>query len=169
MPTNKVRIDVPMTIMWNKKSNRRHFLKHLIDTNSFSTILEVGVRDGRTTFHLLDQCPTIKKYYGVDTNISLFYNDTIANKYNDKLIAIQGMSQDVHHKIDDASCDLIFIDADHSYPAVKQDIINYTPKLKPGGILSGHDIDFPGVNQAVNEMLENYDVGPNNVWFTRQS
>ena len=167
MPYTKLK--VPMTIEWHSKPNRKHFLKHLIDSNQFKTVLEVGVRDGRTTFHLLNQCKSIEKYYAVDMNIDLFYTNKVEKRYGERLTAIEGMSQDVHHKIDDASCDLIFIDADHSYPAVKQDIINYTPKLKQGGILSGHDIDFPGVNQAVNEMLKNYDVGPNNVWFTRQS
>jgi predicted O-methyltransferase YrrM len=164
---SSIKINVPMTIDWDRKPNRKHFLKHLIDSNKFETVLEVGVRDGRTTFHLLNQCRTIKKYWAVDMNIDLFYSKKVAQAYGDKLVAIEGMSQDVHHKIEDGSCDIIFIDADHSYPAVKQDIINYRPKLKPGGILSGHDIDFPGVNQAVNEMLENYDVGPNNVWFVR--
>jgi len=156
-----------MTIAWDSKPNRKHFLKYLIDSNKFQTIVEVGVRDGRTMFHLLQNCNSIQKYYAIDTNIDSFYNDKIKEVYKSKLIAINGSSHDVHHKIEDASCDLIFIDADHSYPAVKQDIINYRPKLKPGGILSGHDIDFPGVNQAVNEMLENYDVGPNNVWFVQ--
>ena len=156
-----------MTITWDHKSNRKHFLKHLIDTHNLTNIVEVGVRDGRTTFHLLEQCPHIQKYYAIDSNINLFFNDQIKQKYGEKLIAINGLSQQVHQKVPNASCDLVFIDADHSYPAVKQDIINYRPKLKPGGILSGHDIDFPGVNQAVNEMLENYDVGPNNVWFVR--
>ena len=163
MPYTK--LTVPMTIAWDSKPNRKHFLKHLIDSNKFQTIVEVGVRDGRTMFHLLQNCNSIQKYYAIDTNIDLFHNDKIKEAYKNKLIAINGSSHDVHHKIEDASCDLIFTDADHSYPAVKQDIINYRPKLKPGGILSGHDIDFPGVNQAVNEMLENYDVGPNNVWF----
>ena len=161
----KIRLNVPMTISWDHKSNRKHFLKHLISINNFSTVLEIGVRDGRTTFHLLDTCPTIKNYTAIDKDISLFYNKEIAKKYT-KLNPIQGYSNLVHTQIKDAYFDLIFIDADHSYSAVKQDIINYQPKLKQGGILSGHDIDFPGVNQAVNEMLDQYDVGPNNVWFT---
>ena len=60
----------------------------------------------------------------------------------------------------------MFIDADHSYEWVKKDIAAYKPKLKKGGWLTGHDIDFPGVNRAVNEVIVKYDVGPNNVWLT---
>ena len=62
---------------------------------------------------------------------------------------------------------MFLIDASHDYHSVKGDIEYYTSKLKPNGWLCGHDIDFPGVNKAVNELLpNNFDNGPNNVWFT---
>ena len=54
----------------------------------------------------------------------------------------------------DASCDVIFIDGDHSEPAVKADIISWLPKVKPGGVLCGHDIDEPGVANAVNACFD---------------
>lgn len=161
-------IKVPMTIEWANKPNRKHFLKHLINTNKFETIVEVGVRDGRTTFYLLEQCPTIKRYYAIDTNTSLFDKKEEAIKFKDKLVAIQGFSFDVANQINELA-DIVFIDADHSYESVKKDIKAYTPKVKKGGILSGHDIDFPGVNKAVNELISKYDVGPNNVWFLNVS
>lgn len=56
----------------------------------------------------------------------------------------------------DKSLDLVFIDADHSYSAVRDDIAAWWPKLKIGGIMIGHDYACPrdqdyGVIQAVNE------------------
>ena len=56
---------------------------------------------------------------------------------------------------DDASLDFVFIDADHSYEAVKEDIIAWWPKVKPGGIISGHDYHMgaPGVMNATNELF----------------
>lgn len=51
----------------------------------------------------------------------------------------------------DGSVDFVFIDADHEYPAVAADISAWTPKLKPGGVIAGHDIDLPGVRRAVAE------------------
>lgn len=161
------RLSIPMTIEWNEKSNRKHFLKHLIDENQYKTIIEVGVRDGRTTFHLLDNCESIETYYAIDSDISLFYSNDVKEKYKDKLIPIRGLSHTVHKNIPNDSVDLVFIDANHSYEYVKNDIIDYKPKIRLGGILSGHDIDYPGVNKAVNEMIEKYDVGPNYVWFLK--
>ncbi len=37
--------------------------------------------------------------------------------------------------------DIIFIDGDHRYSAVKQDILDWLPKLKEGGLLCGHDAE----------------------------
>ena len=57
--------------------------------------------------------------------------------------------------------DLVFIDADHSYEAVKQDIANWKPKIKAGGILAGHDYLWEGPRKAT----EGMNVHPaNNIW-----
>jgi predicted O-methyltransferase YrrM len=41
----------------------------------------------------------------------------------------------------DASLDLVFLDGDHSYSQVRQDIQAWLPKVRPGGVLCGHDCD----------------------------
>jgi predicted O-methyltransferase YrrM len=160
------RLNITMTIPWEGKANRKHFLRHLIEKNNFKTMAEVGVRDGRTTFYLLDHCPNLI-IYAIDMSIKEFYNKEIANRYKNRLIAIEAKSEVAADRIADNSLDLVFIDANHSYDYVKKDIIKYTPKLKESGMLTGHDIDYPGVNQAVNEMIEHYDVGPNYVWIKK--
>jgi hypothetical protein len=48
MKTN--RLNVPVTIQWEGKTNRKHFLKYLIEKNNFKTMAEVGVRDGQNYF-----------------------------------------------------------------------------------------------------------------------
>ena len=55
----------------------------------------------------------------------------------------------------DESLDAVFIDADHSYEAVKMDIQNWMPKVRKGGILAGHDYNsaWSGVVRAVNEIF----------------
>ena len=156
------KLNIARTVEWTSKPNRKYFLRHLIETNSFTSMCEVGVRDGRTTFYLLDKIPTLK-IYAVDLDAKLFYNDTVKQKYKDRLIPIQGNSGNVADKI--PNVDLVFIDADHSYKGCYKDIKVYSPKVNKGGILSGHDIDFLGVNKAVKELVKTYDVGPNNVWF----
>jgi predicted O-methyltransferase YrrM len=43
---------------------------------------------------------------------------------------------------DNRSFDLVFIDADHSYEAAKADISAWRSKVRPGGILCGHDCEL---------------------------
>jgi hypothetical protein len=53
----------------------------------------------------------------------------------------------------DASCALVYVDADHAYEAVREDIVHWWPKLVPGGIMAFHDFLNPayGVRRAVEE------------------
>lgn len=57
----------------------------------------------------------------------------------------------------DKSLDFVFIDASHEYAHVLLDIDAWLPKVKPGGILAGHDYtpSWPGVVKAVNERFKN--------------
>ena len=41
----------------------------------------------------------------------------------------------------------------------------WIPKLKNGGWMIGHDINYPSVEAAVREVIGKYEVGPDNVWF----
>lgn len=54
------------------------------------------------------------------------------------------------------SLDFVYIDADHSYNAVLSDLIMWYPKIKKGGILSGHDFTDTtyGVRKAVFEFCK---------------
>ena len=72
------------------------------------------------------------------------------------------------------SLDFVFLDADHTYNAVRNDLAAWVNKLKPGGVLCGHDYDHPqfpewGVKRAVDEFcaLHGYklELGKNYTWF----
>lgn len=55
--------------------------------------------------------------------------------------------------VEDGWADFVFIDAAHSYDAVRQDIQAWGPKVREGGWLGGHDYHpaHPGVIKAVDE------------------
>jgi hypothetical protein len=53
---------------------------------------------------------------------------------------------------------LVFIDADHTYESITSDIQSWLPKVKVGGIISGHDYNHPPVKQAVHELLNVFGV-----------
>lgn len=52
---------------------------------------------------------------------------------------------------DDASIDYLFIDAGHQYHEVKADLEAWVCKVKPGGIVAGHDFNQVPVETAVRE------------------
>lgn len=58
-----------------------------------------------------------------------------------------------HRLVPDGWADFVFIDAGHSYQAVRADIAEWLPKVKPGGWFGGHDYHegHPGVIEAVHE------------------
>jgi hypothetical protein len=76
-------------------------------------------------------------------------------------------SEEASKKFEDKSLDFVFLDASHEYEDIKSDIQNWLPKVKPGGIIAGHDyyVDgydwFPGVKQAVNEELVGFEAREN--------
>lgn len=160
----KDRLSVPVTVPFEGK--RKQFLKYLIEQHNFNTMIEVGIDTGKTTFFLLDNIPNLT-IYAVDKDINKFYTSDVKERYRERLIPLQGLSHVVADKIKDGIADIVFIDADHSYESVKRDIEKYSPKLKIGGLLTGHDIDYPGVNQAVTEVIKDFDVGPNYVWIKK--
>lgn len=68
------------------------------------------------------------------------------------------------------SVDTVYIDADHWYASVCKDIRTWLPKIKVGGIISGHDYNDerwrPEVNRAVDELLGEPDaVFPDCTWM----
>lgn len=73
---------------------------------------------------------------------------------------IKKRSMDAVKDFEDESLDFVFIDADHSYSAVKEDIREWSKKVRSGGIVSGHDYYvFPhsgnrGVIDAVDEYVK---------------
>jgi len=74
---------------------------------------------------------------------------------------------------EDESLDFVFIDADHTYEGCKGDIKAWYPKVKKGGLVSGHDFDNPnyptwGVRKAVEEMNLPYELGDHFTWFVRK-
>ena len=69
------------------------------------------------------------------------YQQTMDNirGFEDRGIMIRGTSKVTSEIFEDESLDFIFIDANHAYDFVVEDINLWFPKLKKGGIFSGHD------------------------------
>ncbi|HEX6813685.1 MAG TPA: class I SAM-dependent methyltransferase [Planctomycetota bacterium] len=67
----------------------------------------------------------------------------------------QGMSHE-HAAAWQQPIDLLFLDGDHGYDAVRRDVLDWAPKIRPGGWLCMHDVVHPvhtGPRRVVDEIL----------------
>ena len=71
----------------------------------------------------------------------------------EKIFKYKMRSEDAVNLFSDGSLDLVYIDGCHTYECVKQDILLWSPKIKSGGYISGHDFGREDVKIAVNEIL----------------
>lgn len=60
-------------------------------------------------------------------------------RFGDRVQIVRASGRDAAHHIPDESLDFVYIDANHAYSAVISDLYDWYPKVRPGGILSGHD------------------------------
>lgn len=170
-------------------SRRYWWLIDQILHNKYTIGAEIGCKIGATSYRLLSFCPKLKlicvDLWDADPKVLSdealdVYQDWNFNKikrkfnldikpFRHRVTELRGISWEMADEVKDNSLDFIFIDADHAYESVKKDIMAWTPKLKPGGLLSGHDLDHSGVEQAVNELLTNVvDTGVNQVWYCKK-
>lgn len=77
-------------------------------------------------------------------------------KYKNKIKWIKEKSADAAELIADNSLDFIYIDGDHAYKFMTEDISLYYPKVKEGRLFSGHDYNYESVKKAVNEFVNKH-------------
>ena len=91
-------------------------------------------------------------------NMEAVYHE-IKDRYAevDNIHVIRGKSLDFLNIQSNDSFDMIYVDADHSYNAVKNDLILALSKVKDGGYLAGHDyIPNYEVRYAVDDFCNEY-------------
>lgn len=128
---------------------------------------EIGVLKGETSVTILDKCPNVKRYIGIDPykgyfdvdhektgdDMMNFMKTAQANltTYQDRFEFILESSDDAAAKIEDGSLNFVLIDGFHTYEQTKLDLTNYYPKLKDGGLMWVHDYNNEEVGRAVME------------------
>ena len=140
------------------------------------TLVEVGVAYGRSLAYLAQMAILAEKavrILGVDVwegntpdagpnNLFIMQAECISEMQRhaphayERVTLIKGPSTDVATSIVSGRPSFVFIDASHAYPDVLADIAAWTPRLREGGVIAGHDHSpsYPGVERAVSEYFE---------------
>jgi predicted O-methyltransferase YrrM len=79
-----------------------------------------------------------------------------------------GESSEMWRKMGHLRFDMVWIDADHSYEKVREDIRLWSCYLDKDGLLCGHDAEYPGVSRAINELVPGHQIFKHQescIWF----
>lgn len=76
--------------------------------------------------------------------------------HKDRAVVLRGLSDQMAVRVPIGSLDFLHVDGAHDYLSVKRDLVAWYPRMKRGGIVSGHDYLNPayGVHEAANEFAK---------------
>ena len=118
----------------------------------FKVGVEVGVEQGLYSEVLCRANPNLHLYcvdaweaysgyrdHVGEDKLKDFYDKTSERLAPYNVTLIKKFSMDAIKDFEDESLDFVYIDANHELPWVIDDIFHWDKKVKPGGIVSGHD------------------------------
>jgi hypothetical protein len=155
--------------------SKRNDIIPMLEKLKWKTAIEVGVQKGLFAKKMLDNWPSCTEYKLVDLwgqeegyqepgnhskdfhSMALGQTKRRVKPYNDKVEFFVMRSTDASKHLEDQHFDFVYLDARHDYCAVAEDIAHYWPKVRPGGILAGHD--FIDAQYALDRLGENENWG----------
>jgi hypothetical protein len=142
-------------------------IPNLIKERGYKTGIEIGVFAGGHAERILNS--GIDKLYGVDPykmynpgmpglesqeDWNLLHDFVMLRLKGENYIHYRYESNTAFNMLKNKLFDFVFIDGLHTYEQLKQDLENYNPLVKKGGIIACHDYAhpyFPELTTCINE------------------
>jgi predicted O-methyltransferase YrrM len=145
--------------------NFYRWVVEMIPNNAY--LAEVGVADGRGVIMLasfMNQAGKACTIWAVDDfsygqdNQRKVFEDNVRNCGETTIVTMDMDSLTASTRSQDEQFDMVFIDSSHLYEFTRAEIMLWFHKVKPNGILAGHDyLDADernaGVKKAVDELI----------------
>lgn len=144
--------------------------------------VEIGSYRGRSTVAIGRSLGNGALLYCVDTwqgdlydtedlNVDLYsiwLGNVLGHAFARPIVPIRQPSARASELFATSSIDWVFIDGSHLFEHISKDIALWLPKLRPGGIISGHDYvdDCPGVIGAVDNSFPERSI-EDKIWWAR--
>jgi len=153
----KVHQDVPLKENHTRNCrvlpNRTILLDHMPKQG---VIAEVGVAEGEFSYDIMKRCAP-KKLHLIDAWDSERFEPGLKRveaqffeSISSGVIEInRGLSTDVLQRFDDGYFDWVYIDTDHSYETTRKELALSARKVKPGGLIAGHDFTTGNPSRAL--------------------
>ena len=141
-------------LRFDRKGRYREWKDYMIKYNC-QTVCELGVRQGFNFGFMVEQQPKLGVAVDVwlddgtiGTNDACYDQSGLDAQYErvknwakDKpfIQIVRKYTTEAVKDFPDEFFDFIFIDANHTYEGISQDLVDWWPKVKPGGVFSGHD------------------------------
>lgn len=149
--------------------NRKELAKYFKELG-FKVGAEVGVAQGYYSEVLCQENSDLKLYcidyweyykeyidYRKKSTFNNLYEEAVTRLKPYDCILIKKRSMDAVKDFKDESLDFVYIDAHHGYEYIKEDIEEWSKKVKKKGIVSGHDYyKMPSGNVGVIKAVDEY-------------
>lgn len=121
-------------------NNRKELPDLLVEKNLNGIGIEIGVKTGKFSDIILKRSK-LKTLISLDSwNNALDMQEAFKRLgRRSRSVCIRANSNAGVNIFQDNFFDFIYIDANHVFKHIDQDLRNWWPKLKPGGLISGHD------------------------------
>lgn len=123
------------------------------EISSPKVVVELGSNVGRWCHEILIRFPTIERFYAVDVWLDVESFEGWKQNVNDpRAIPLRGKTDVMSNKVNE-SVDILYVDACHEYKAAYRDLLTWTPKVRPGGLIILDDYNDWRVKEAVKRFL----------------
>lgn len=169
--------------MRRERNNMRwHWLANMCLAHNLRHGAELGTKEGKLPGHLfrvgaVDSMFVVDLFENVPDNDGESYRDWNwpeiraqyeANRspFSGAWFTLEMSTAEAARLITPGSLDFVYIDADHSETGFAADLANWVPLIRPGGLVSGHDLNWRSIRNVLDrEYPGKYKAAPNSSWY----